>query len=66
MVSNSEDEEVVNKFDESVNLLGGEHDYEDDYDGYDYDDYSKHVHDLPRNLDAFNAMYGTNFQGLRK
>ena len=58
VVSDSEDEEVVNNFDESVNLFGGGHDYEDDYDGYDYDDYSKQVHDLPGNLDAFNAMYG--------
>ena len=62
VVSDSEDEEVVNNFDESVNLFGGRH----DYDGYDYDDYSKQVHDLPGNLDAFNAMYGTKLQGLRK
>ena len=45
-----------------VNLI------EEDYDGYgyDYDDYSKQVYDLPGNLDAFNDMYGIKLQGLRK
>ena len=64
VVSNSDDEEVVDMFDESANLFGGGHDREDDYD--DYDDYSKQVYDLPGNLDAFNAMYGTKLQVRRK
>jgi hypothetical protein len=66
VVSDSEDEEVVNTFDESANLFGGGHEREYDYDGYEYDDYAQQVHDLPGNLDAFNAIYGTKFQGLRK
>ena len=66
VVSDSDDEEVVNTFDESDNLLGGDHEREYDYDGYDYDDYAQQVYDLPGNLDAFNAMYGTKLQGLRK
>ena len=66
VVSDSDDEEVVNTFDESANLFGGGHEREYDYDGYEYDDYAQQVHDLPGNLDAFNAMYGTKLQGLRK
>ena len=66
VVSNSEDELVANPFDESANLFGGGQEFEDDYDDYDYDDYAKQVYDLPGNLDAFNAMYGTKLQGLRK
>ena len=66
VVSDSDDEEVVNTFDESANLFGGGHEREYDYDGYDYDDYAQQVYDLPGNLDAFNAMYGTKLQGLRK
>jgi hypothetical protein len=65
-VSDSDDEEVVNTFDESANLFGGGHEREYDYDGYEYDDYAQQVHDLPGNLDAFNAMYGTKLHGLRK
>jgi hypothetical protein len=42
------------------------HEREYDYDGYEYDDYAQQVHDLPGNLDAFNAMYGTKLQGFRK
>ena len=30
------------------------------------DDYANQVYDLPGNLDAFNAMYGTKLQGPRK
>lgn len=66
VVSDSEDEVVANPFDESANLFGGGQEFEDDYDDYDYDDYANQVHDLPGNLDAFNAMYGTKLQGLRK
>ena len=67
VVSDSDDEEVVDMFDESANLFGGGHDREDEYDDYDdYDDYSKQVYDLPGNLDAFNAMYGTKLQARRK
>ena len=65
-VSDSEDEVVANPFDESANLFGGGQEFEDDYDDYDYDDYANKVYDLPGNLDAFNAMYGTKLQGLRK
>lgn len=35
--SESDKEEVVNTFDESMNSFGGGHDREDDYDDYDYD-----------------------------
>jgi hypothetical protein len=66
VVSDDDDEEVVNMFDESANLFGGGHEREYDYDGYEYDDYAQQVHDLPGNLDAFNAMYGTKLQGFRK
>ena len=66
VVSDDDDEEVVNMFDESANLFGGGHEREYDYDGYEYDDYAQQVHDLPGNLDAFNAMYGTKLHGLRK
>lgn len=62
--SDSDEEEVVNTFDESVNLFGGGHDREDDYDDYDYDDYAKHVYDLPRNLDAVYDFYVIKLQGL--
>ncbi|PWA91915.1 zinc knuckle CX2CX4HX4C [Artemisia annua] len=66
VVSDSEDDVVANQFDESANLFGGGQEFEDDYDDYDYDDYANQVYDLPGNLDAFNAMYGTKLQGLRK
>ena len=35
VVSDSDDEEVVDMFDESANLFGGGHDREDEYDDYD-------------------------------
>jgi hypothetical protein len=41
VVSDSEDEEVLNTFDESANLFGGGQEYEEDYDDYYYDDYAK-------------------------
>ncbi|PWA45854.1 zinc knuckle CX2CX4HX4C [Artemisia annua] len=63
VVSDSEDE-VANPFDESANLFGGGQEFEQEYD--DYDDYANQVYDLPGNLDAFNAMYGTKLQGPRK
>ena len=66
VVSDSDDEVVVNPFDESANLFGGGHEFEDADDDYDYDDYANQVYDLPGNLDAFNAMYGTKLQGFRK
>ncbi|PWA61290.1 ATPase, F1/V1/A1 complex, alpha/beta subunit, Zinc knuckle CX2CX4HX4C [Artemisia annua] len=59
--SDNDEEEVVNTFDESVNLFGGGHDREDGYNDYDYDDYVKQVSDLSENLDAF---YGIKLQGL--
>ena len=39
-VSDSDDEEDVNTFDESTNLFGGGHEREYDYDGYDSDGYT--------------------------
>lgn len=62
--SDSDEEEVLNTFDESVNLFGGGHEREDEFD--DYDDYSKQIYDLPGELDALNAIYGFNLQGCRK
>ncbi|PWA82953.1 zinc knuckle CX2CX4HX4C [Artemisia annua] len=62
VVSDSEDEVVANPFDKSANLFGGGQEFENDYDDYDYDDYANQVYDLPGNLDAFNAMYGTKLQ----
>lgn len=64
VVSDSDDDEVLNTFDESANLFGGGHEREDEFD--DYDDYSKQIYDLPENLDALNAIYGFNLQGRRK
>ncbi|PWA96026.1 hypothetical protein CTI12_AA043360 [Artemisia annua] len=64
MESDSEDELVSNPFDESANLFGGGQEFDQDYD--DYDDYANQVYDLPGNLDAFNAIYGTKLQGPRK
>ena len=67
VVSDSDEDEVEDMFDETRNLFGGGHDREDEFDDYDdYDDYSKQVCDLPWNLDAFNAMYGTKLQARRK
>ena len=66
VVSDSNDEEVVNMFDETTNLFGGGHDYVDEYDDYDYDKYSKQIYDLPRNLDALDALDDIKFQGRRK
>lgn len=48
--SDSDKEEVVNNFDESVNLSGGGHDRDNDY--------AKQVYDLLGNLNAFYDMYG--------
>jgi hypothetical protein len=39
VVSDSDEDEVLNTFDESANLFGGGHEREDEFD--DYDDYSK-------------------------
>ena len=64
VVSDSDEDEVVNTFDESMNLFGGGHDREDDYDDYDYDDYADQVYDLPGNLDALYDTYGIKLQGL--
>ena len=64
MISDSEEEEVLNTFDESANLFGGGHEREDEFD--DYDNYSKQIYDLPGELDALNAIYGFNLQGRRK
>jgi hypothetical protein len=64
VVSDSEEGEVLNTFDESANLFGGGHEREDELD--DYDDYSKQIYDLPGELDALNAIYGFNLQGRRK
>jgi hypothetical protein len=64
VVSDSDDDEVLNTFNESKNLFGGGHKCEDEFD--DYDDYSKQIYDLQGNLDAFNAIYGFNLQGRRK
>jgi hypothetical protein len=64
VVSDSEEEEVLNTFDESANLFGGGHEREDELD--DYDDYSKQIYDLPGELDALTAIYGFNLQGRRK
>lgn len=64
VVSDSDEDEVLNTFDESANLFGGGHEREDEFD--DYDDYSKQIYDLPGNLDALNAIYGFNLQGRRK
>ena len=64
VVSDSDDDEVLNTFDESANLFGGGHEREDEFD--DYDDYSQQIYDLPGNLDALNAIYGFNLQGRRK
>ena len=66
VVSDSDDEEVVNVFDETANLSGGGHEHENEYDDYDYDDYSKQIYDLPGNLDAFDALDGIKLQGRRK
>ena len=63
VVSDSDDDEVLNTFDESANLFGGGHEREDEYD---YDDYSKQIDDLPGELDALNAIYGFNIHGRRK
>ena len=63
VVSDSDDDEVLNTFDESANLFGGGHEREDECD--DYDDYSKQIYDLFGNLDVFNAMYGLKLQGRR-
>lgn len=63
VVSESDDDEVLNTFDESANLFGGGHECEDEYD---YDDYSKQIYDLPGELDALNVIYGLNLQGRRK
>ena len=41
VVSDSDEDEVVNTFDESMNLFGGAQDRGDDYDDYDYDDYAE-------------------------
>ena len=49
-VSDSDDEDVENTFDESTNLFGGGHDREDDYDEYDYDNYVDQFYDLPGNF----------------
>jgi hypothetical protein len=57
VVSDSDEDEVLNTFDESANLFGGGHEREDEYD---YDDYSKQIYDLPGELDALNAIYGFN------
>lgn len=62
-VSESDEDEVINTFDESANLFGGGHERED---VYDYDDYSKHTYDLPGELDALNAIYVVNLQSRRK
>ena len=59
VVSDSDEDEVVNTFDESMNLFGGGHDREDDY-----DDYADQVYDLPGNLDALYDTYGIKLQGL--
>jgi hypothetical protein len=64
VVTDSEEEEVLNTFDESANLFGRSQEREDEFD--DYDDYSKQIHDLPGELDALNAIYGFNLQGRRK
>ena len=64
VVSDSDDDEVLNTFDESTNLFGGGYEREDEFD--DYDDYSKQFYDLPRNLDALKAMYDFNLKGRRK
>lgn len=63
MVSDSDEDQVLNTFDESANLFGGGHEREDKYD---YDDYSKQIYDLPGELDALNAIYGFNLQGRKK
>lgn len=64
VVSDSDEDEVLNTFDESVNLFGGGHECEDEFD--DYDDYTKQIYDLPGELHALNAIYGFNLQGRRK
>ena len=64
VVSDSDDDEVLNTFDESANLFGGGHGREDELD--DYDDYSKQFYDLPRNLDALKVINDFNLQGRRK
>ena len=64
VVSDSDDDEVLNTFDESANLFGGGHEREDEFD--DYDNYSKQIYDLPENLDALISIYGFNLQGHRK
>ena len=63
--SDSDEEEVVNPFDESVNLFnnfpsstGGGHELE-----YDYDDYADQVYDLPEQLETFYDMYDIKVQG---
>ena len=48
--SDSDEEEVVNTFDESMNLFGGDYDCQDDYDEYDYDNYADQFYDLPGNF----------------
>ena len=64
VVSDSDDDEVLNTFDESANLFGGGHERDDEFD--DYDDYSQQIYDLKGNLYALNAIYGFNLQGRRK
>ena len=49
--SDSDEDEVINTFDESVNLFGGGHELEDDY-----DDYVNQVYDLLGNSKAFYGM----------
>lgn len=46
--ADSDEEEVVNTFDESMNLFGGGHDCKDNY-----DDYAMQVYNLLGNFDAF-------------
>ena len=57
--SDIDEENVLNTFDESMNLFGGGDDREDDY-----DDYPDQVYDLPGNLDAFYDTYDIKLQGL--
>jgi hypothetical protein len=59
VVSDSDEDEVVNTFDESINLFGGGHDREDDY-----DDYADQVYDLQGNLDALHDTYGIKLKGF--
>jgi hypothetical protein len=47
-----------------MNLFGGGHDRENDYNDYDYDYYADQIYDLSGNLDAFYDTYGMKLQGL--